>query len=464
MARIVILGAGLGGVPMAYEMREHARDEDTVTVINENAHFEFVPSNPWVGIGTRKKNEVRIDLDQPFSRKGLELVVGRARQVVPGENRVELEDGRSVDYDHLIIATGARLAFDEVPGLGPDGGHTHSVCKADHAEKTWAAYQRLIENPGPVIVGAAQGASCFGPAYEFAFLLDHDLRKRGIRDKAQITFVTAEPYIGHMGLAGVGDSTKRLKRLLGERDIDYICNAEVDRVEEGAMTLKVHGNGEGTVELQTLPFNFAMMIPAFTGIDAVRNVEGLVNPRGFVLIDEYQRNPTFPNIWSVGVAVAIPPGGKDPGPHRGAQDRLHDRRHGHRNGTERPAGARRQGTVDEGHRRRHLSGRHGQQRPGHGRHSGAGTAPRRLVQRRHVGASCEARLRKILHAQGARRRQRARLRALCPEGSRHYQDRGNKGVTSRAQPANTRKDKNQGLSAGGPFIDNVAWPKRPTDM
>lgn len=312
MARIVILGAGLGGVPMAYEMREQARDEDTVTVINENPHFEFVPSNPWVGVGTRKKDDVHVDLDKPFSKKGLELVVGRAKKVVPSENRVELEDGQSVDYDHLIIATGARLAFDEIPGLGPDGGYTQSVCKTDHAERTWEQYQKLLENPGPVIIGAAQAASCYGPAYEFAFLLDYDLRKRGLRDKVPMTFVTAEPYVGHMGLAGVGESQIRLKRLLGEHEIDYIANNEVVKVEDGAMTVRIHGNGEGEAEEKTLPFNFAMMIPAFTGIDAVRNIEGLVNPRGFVLIDDYQRNPTFPNVWSVGVAVAIPPVEKTP--------------------------------------------------------------------------------------------------------------------------------------------------------
>jgi sulfide:quinone oxidoreductase len=56
------------------------------------------------------------------------------------------------------------------------------------------------------VVGAVQGASCFGPAYEFAMIMDTDLRRRKIRDKVPMTFVTAEPYIGHLGLGGVGDS------------------------------------------------------------------------------------------------------------------------------------------------------------------------------------------------------------------------------------------------------------------
>lgn len=64
----------------------------------------------------------------------------------------------------------------------------------------------LLADPGPIVVGAAAGASCFGPAYEFAAILDTDLRRRKLRDKVPMTFVTSEPYVGHMGLGGVGDS------------------------------------------------------------------------------------------------------------------------------------------------------------------------------------------------------------------------------------------------------------------
>ena len=90
-----------------------------------------------------------------------------------------------------------------------------------------AAYQEFLKHPGPVVVGAAQGASCFGPAYEFAMILDSDLRKRKLRHQVPMTFVTSEPYIGHLGLGGVGDSKGLLESAMRERHINWITNARI---------------------------------------------------------------------------------------------------------------------------------------------------------------------------------------------------------------------------------------------
>jgi sulfide:quinone oxidoreductase len=177
----------------------------------------------------------------------------------------------------------------------------------DHAEKTFAAYEAFLQNPGPVVVGAMPGASCFGPAYEFAFILDADLRKRKIRNKVPITFVTSEPYIGHLGLGGVGDSKSMLESEFRNHDIKWITNAKTSRVEPDkvfATELDAMGNA---VREHEVPFRMAMMLPAFKGVDPVAAVEGLCNPRGFVLIDEHQRSRKYRNIFSAGVCVAIPP-------------------------------------------------------------------------------------------------------------------------------------------------------------
>ncbi len=124
-----------------------------------------------------------------------------------------------------MIATGPRLAFEEVPGLGPQA-FTQSVCSQDHSAQAWERYQAFLENPGPIIVGASPGASCFGPAYETAMILDADLRKRKLRDRVPMTYVTSEPYIGHMGLGGVGDSKGLMESELRERHIKWIANAK----------------------------------------------------------------------------------------------------------------------------------------------------------------------------------------------------------------------------------------------
>lgn len=313
MAHIVVLGAGLGGAIMAYELREQVRKEDKVTVITKDPMYHFVPSNPWVAVGWRSRKDITVDLAPTMARKNIDFIPVAAKRLHPDENRVELENGQSVSYDQLVIATGPELAFDEIEGFGPEG-HTQSICHIDHAEDARLAFERFCENPGPIIIGAAQGASCFGPAYEFTFILDTALRKRKIRDKVPMTFVTSEPYVGHLGLDGVGDTKGLLEGNLREKHIKWMTSTRIKRVEKGKMVVEeVTEDGTAKPEKE-LPFGYAMMLPAFRGIKALMGLDGLVNPRGFVLVDQHQQNPTYRNIFAVGVCVAIPPIGPTPVP------------------------------------------------------------------------------------------------------------------------------------------------------
>ena len=307
MTHIVVLGAGIGGMSAAYELRGTLGPDPRITVIGEGDLFSFTPSNPWVAVGWRKPQDVQIAVPSHLAKKKIAFEGAGAEQVEPAHNRVRLRDGRHVAYDHLVIATGPRLAFDEIPGLGPETGFTQSVCTTGHATAAWEAYQAFLENPGPIVVGAAPGASCFGPAYEFAMILDRDLRKRKLRDKVPMTYVTPEPYIGHMGLSGVGDSKGLMEAEFRQRHIGWIVNARITEVREGEMDVVEVDEDSQPKKTRTLPFKYSMVLPAFTGVDAVRRVEGLCNPRGFVLIDRHQRNPAHPNIHSLGVCVALPP-------------------------------------------------------------------------------------------------------------------------------------------------------------
>ncbi len=314
MAHIIIMGAGIGGMPMAYEMQEKIRKGDKVTVISNSENFQFTPSNPWVGVKWRDKEDITFGVRPYLERKGINFISTGVKRVHPDNNRLELNDGSTIDYDYLVIATGPKLAFDEIEGLGPHGGHTHSVCDVDHAMKSHGEWEGFTKNPGPVVIGAVQGASCFGPAYEYAFTVETDLRRRKIRNKVPMTFVTSEPYIGHLGLGGVGDSKGLLESAMNERSIKWICNAKVTKIEAGKMFVtEVDNNGEEKAKHE-LPFAYSMMLPAFKGIDAVFGIEGLTNPRGFILVDEHQRNPKYKNIYAVGVCIAIPPVEKTPVP------------------------------------------------------------------------------------------------------------------------------------------------------
>ncbi len=306
MAHIVILGAGTGGMPAAYELREKLDQTHRVTVVNAVDYFQFVPSNPWIAVGWREREAITFPIRPHLQKKGIEFIAQRVTRIDAEGNRLELQDGSALDYDYLVITTGPKLSFDEVPGAGPDG-HTQSICVVDHAESAFARYQAFVQDPGPAIIGAMPGASCFGPAYEFAFIFNADLRKRKLRHKVPMTYVTSEPYIGHLGLGGVGDSKSMLESELRNHDIKWICNAKVTKVEAGKMFVSELDEAGQVKKEHELPFKYSMMLPAFKGVDAVAAVEGLCNPRGFVMIDETQRSKKYRNIFSAGVCVAIPP-------------------------------------------------------------------------------------------------------------------------------------------------------------
>ncbi|MGB8276498.1 MAG: FAD/NAD(P)-binding oxidoreductase [Methylovirgula sp.] len=308
MAEVIVVGAGLSGTIMAYELVPYLRAEDHLTLVGQGSTYHFVPSNPWVAVGWRERRDIEIDLDAVMRRRKIHFVPTGARRIDPANKKVELEDGSALPFDYLVIATGPDLAFDEIPGFGP-AHYTQSICHIDHAIKAKEAFDRFAEAPGPIVVGAVQGASCFGPAYEFAFILDTELRKRKIRDRVPMTFVTSEPYIGHLGLDGVGDTKGLLESEFRARHIKWITNGKVTAVEAGNIHVEEMGENGAAPKLHDLPFAYAMMLPAFRGVTAVRGIEGLVNPRGFVLVDRKQRNATYPNIFGIGVCIAIPPVG-----------------------------------------------------------------------------------------------------------------------------------------------------------
>ena len=313
MAHVVVLGAGLGGTIMAYELKDALRKEDRITVVSKGGTYSFIPSNPWVAVGWREIADIQVDLVPVFERRGIGFRTEGAKRIHPDQNRIEMNSGPDIEYDFLVIGTGPELAFDEIEGFGP-AAHTNSICEVGHAVKTRASFETLAQKGGPAIIGAAQGASCFGPAYEFAFTLDTALRRRKARDKVPMIFVTPEPYIGHLGLDGVGDTKSLLEGAMREKHIKWITNARVKKVDANVMQVEEVGEDGALKKTHELPFAFSMLLPAFRGVEAVRGIEGLTNPRGFILADKHQRNPKFRNIFSIGVCVAIPPTGPTPVP------------------------------------------------------------------------------------------------------------------------------------------------------
>ena len=274
-----------------------------------------------------------------------------------------------------------------------------------------------------MVVGATQGASCFGPAYEYALTAATDLRRRKIRDRAPITFVTSEPYIGHLGFGGVGDTKGMLESILRDRDIKWITNAKVDRIAPDAVEV-TEVNDDGSVKkAHKLPSKYSMFIPPFRGVDCLKGedgkwIAGLTNPRGFVLIDKHQRNPQFRNIFAVGVCVAIPPYEPTPVPVGVPKTgfMIESMVTATAHNIARARGG--QGALAPRDLECGLPRRFRRQRRRLRRAAADSAAQRQLVEPGLLGAHGQGCVRAIFPAQGPQRFERARLRALRDEDAR----------------------------------------------
>lgn len=304
MANVVVIGAGIGGLPTAYELRHLLPRFHRVTLISDTPKFTFIPSLPWVGLGLTELSQIQIDIKKAVSRRGIEWIMGRVTEINPEKRQLTVGETK-ITYDFVVIATGAELALDAVPGLGPENGYTHSVCNPHHAEIARKAWGEFLQNPGELVVGAVPEASCFGPIYEFALLADRVLRRQGLREKVPITLITPEPYAGHLGIGGMANSAELVKKLLASREISLVENAAIASISPSQITLT---SGE------TFPFNYAMLLPPFRGPAFVRQVAGLGDEKGFLPVLATGQHPEFESIYAAGVVVQIKQREKTPIP------------------------------------------------------------------------------------------------------------------------------------------------------
>lgn len=210
-------------------------DGASITVLDPRERFTFIPSLIWVPFGLRGADDVTFALAPVYERKGIRFVPEAAEAIDLGDRTVTSASGVH-RYDRLLVATGPRLAFDRIPGLGPEG-YTESVCNLPHALRAREAWDAFLREPGPVVVGTAQGGSCFGASYEFALNVRHRIEKAGLSDVAPVTFITAEPFLGHFGLGGVADSEDAVRRAFDTRGMEGLPNTSIREVRDGEIEL-----------------------------------------------------------------------------------------------------------------------------------------------------------------------------------------------------------------------------------
>jgi sulfide:quinone oxidoreductase len=288
--RVVIAGAGFAGLGAAHTLRQLLSPNDRVTVVASTGHFVFSPSLVWTPFG-RSSFSASFDLESSLAAHGIAFLQAPVREVRL-EDRVVVSERQELPYDRLLIATGGRPDSSAIPGLAGEFRHASWVVGEDSAMEARNAIRGLFEKPGPVVIGVAPGAPFISAAYELALTLAAALSKRGLRDRAPITFVTAEPSLGDLGL-GQHAAGERLDQMFSHRAIASFTDVRVERVGGDEVKLS---NGH------TLPSALTIIMPPFTGAVAIWKSAGLTDEDGLIPVNPSYQHAVHPEVYAAGVA------------------------------------------------------------------------------------------------------------------------------------------------------------------
>jgi sulfide:quinone oxidoreductase len=293
---VIVLGSNFGGATAAMELKRKLKDEAIITVISPTSNFTFMPSLIWVPFGKRKIEDISFPIEPVMTKMGIKYIKDSAVKVNPETNQVVTEKNGTLDYDYLVVSTGTQMAFDIIDNLHPEKGYVENIVLPKYGQRAFSKFNELVKNPGPVVVGATQGASCMGAAYEYLFNLDKELRKKNVRDKVSLTWITPEPFLGHFGIGGITGGQTMLEAFMKMYNIKWITNAAIDRIEKEQIILK-----DGTV----LPYKMAMIMPPFIGTEVMKNSPELVDEKGFVVCNSGYQHVHYKNVYAIGLAVEV---------------------------------------------------------------------------------------------------------------------------------------------------------------
>jgi NADH dehydrogenase FAD-containing subunit len=293
--RVLVIGGNFGGLTAALELKAELGADVDVTVVSAADRFLFNPSLIWLPFGKRRAGDITFPLEPVFAAHDVGFAHATATAIDPAEHTVTTTGDR-YGYDYLVVATGYQNKFDVLPGLGPDG-YAQAITTLADAELAALAWRKFLDDPGPVVIGATQGASCFGAAYEFLFNTSYQLRKARLHGRVPLTFVTAEPFLGHFGIGGLPGGERLLKMFLKKEGITAVTGVAMEEVTRDEIRL---------TDGSALPFRYAMVVPPFAGQDVIRSAPGLSDDKGYVPVQDTYQSKAYPEIYAVGIAAQVP--------------------------------------------------------------------------------------------------------------------------------------------------------------
>lgn len=296
-SKILVLGSNFAGLTAALSLKHELKDDAEVRIVSPAERFLFTPSLIWVPFGKRTISRISFPVAPTLDEHGVEFANEAATGIDPERKLVTTATGATYDYDYLVIATGYRNDYDTVPGIGrAGGGHASTITTPEDAVDTAVTWRRFLDSPGDVVVGATQGAGCFGAAYEFLFNAAYQLKKTGLRKEVRLTYVTAEPFLGHFGIGGLPHGEQLLGMFTRRTGIEVVTGVAMDSVDEGRIRL---ADGRG------IDFRWAMVVPAFRGQPVVETAAGLADDKGFVPVRGTYQSEKYDDIYAIGVAAAV---------------------------------------------------------------------------------------------------------------------------------------------------------------
>lgn len=292
--RVLVLGSSFGGLTAALAVKRELHGDVDVQVLSPAERFVFNPSLIWLPFGKRDPGDITFPVAPTFEHAGVEFVHAAAVELDPDHKRVLASDGSWYAYDYLVVATGYRNDTDAVPGMTENAV---TITTLDDAVRAGERWRRFLGEPGDVVVAASQGAGCFGAAYEFLFNTAYQLRKAGLTSRVRLTYVTAEPFLGHFGIGGLPHGEALLGMFLSRQKIDARLGTALDHVAADAVVL-----ADGT----EIPSAYSMVIPPFVGQDVVRATAALgPDARGYLPVRPTYQSEKFDDVYVVGIAAAV---------------------------------------------------------------------------------------------------------------------------------------------------------------
>jgi len=285
---IVILGGGVGGLVVANELRRLLPAEHRIVLVEKNAQHAFAPSFLWLITGDRRPEQITRDVRQ-LARPGVEVVLAEA-QSIDLPNRRVITTAQTLAYDTLIIALGAELAPEAIPGLAEAA---HTFYTFDGAARLRDALQEFRGGTVAVVVSALP-YKCPGAPHEGAMLIADTLRQRGLRDKVDVHLFTPEPQPMPVAGPALGDA---VKQMLERQGVAFHPLHKLTRVDGAARELTFEGK-------DTVKYDLLVAIPPHRGPAIVREA-GLANEAGWVPVDRDTLATKHENVYGLGDVTAI---------------------------------------------------------------------------------------------------------------------------------------------------------------